>query len=85
MSAPVDDETRCAICAGPRVEDARLGCVRGRCSQRPLPDLFYAPVRAAFEYGRSVQLRARSHRFLEPTGVIWPVRTPWPADPEREA
>lgn len=47
-----DDPSRCAVCQWPLVEDARLGCVRGNCSQRPRPLNLYAPERAAKESQR---------------------------------
>ena len=46
----VDDETRCAVCGWPVVDQTMRGCVRGNCSMRPFPQWFYAPERAAREY-----------------------------------
>lgn len=41
----IDDESRCACCAWPLAATLEEGCVRGNCSQRPLPTKFYAPER----------------------------------------
>lgn len=41
----VDDVSRCACCGVPLAASVREGCVRGNCSQRPLPLNFYAPER----------------------------------------
>jgi len=42
------------ICGWPLAERSEDGCVRGNCSQRPLPPRFYDPERADREHGRSV-------------------------------
>jgi len=48
-SGGTDDITRCAWCGWPLRERFEDGCVRGNCSQRPLPTRLYAPVRAERE------------------------------------
>lgn len=54
--APLD-ENRCAVCGWPLIEGDGLnplGCVRGNCSQRPMPEPFYDRPRAERErYGAS--------------------------------
>jgi hypothetical protein len=52
--APVDDESRCAVCGWKLAESTPAGtltrgCVRGNCSLRPRPEKLYAPERAARE------------------------------------
>lgn len=42
---------RCAICGWPLAKNMAEGCVRGSCSQRPWPIIFYDPERAEREYG----------------------------------
>lgn len=49
---PVDDTSRCAVCAWPLAANAKKGCVRGNCSYRPRPDRLYAPARAERETKR---------------------------------
>src|SRR5438477_7402839 len=49
-AVPEDDESRGAVCGWPLAASADQGCTRGNCSQRPLPDRFYAPARARLEY-----------------------------------
>lgn len=56
---PPDDESRCACCAGPLAESVSEGCVRGNCSQRPLPTKFYAPDRVLREQIELKKGRAR--------------------------
>lgn len=43
------DEIRCAVCGWPLDPNGKF-CVRGNCSQRPLPSRFYDPARAKAEY-----------------------------------
>ena len=43
------DTNRCAVCGWPLQTSPLLGCVRGNCSQRPLPGWFYDPERALRE------------------------------------
>lgn len=45
-----DNITWCAICGWPLQTSVYRGCVRGNCSQRPVPNRFYAPTRAKAEY-----------------------------------
>jgi hypothetical protein len=47
---PLKDDSRCAVCAWPLAESAEKGCVRGNCSQRPLPFNVYDLERANREY-----------------------------------
>ncbi len=47
---PQRDLNRCAVCGWTLQPDRACGCVRGNCSQRPLPDRFYDPARAKEEY-----------------------------------
>lgn len=54
------DESRCAVCAWPLAESAEKGCVRGNCSQRPFPEVFYDLDRANREYGNKLGVPARS-------------------------
>lgn len=55
-----DDDTRCAVCGWTLAERPEQGCVRGNCSQRPLPDRFYAPTRARLEYAPYLDGDARA-------------------------
>lgn len=50
-TTPQEDsaEFRCAICGWPLDPNGKF-CVRGNCSQRPLPDRFYDPKRVKAEY-----------------------------------
>lgn len=50
LVTPLDDETRCAVCAWPLAESASDGCTRGSCSHRPPPARQYSPERAAREF-----------------------------------
>jgi plasmid stabilization system protein ParE len=67
---PPDDETRCAICGWSLVEQVQRGCVRGNCSLRPFPQWFYAPQRAAREYGQD--LTRFDRRATLPAGAVPP-------------
>jgi hypothetical protein len=44
------DDSRCAVCGWPLAAKVAEGCVRGNCSQRPLPRPFYDNTRAIREY-----------------------------------
>lgn len=52
-----DDPSRCAVCGWPLEESPHAGCVRGNCSQRPLPNRAYAPERGRKEYGETWPFR----------------------------
>jgi hypothetical protein len=57
---PLKDDSRCAICAWPLAESPEKGCVRGNCSQRPFPEVFYDLERANREYGNKFGVPARA-------------------------
>lgn len=59
-----DDESRCAVCAGPLSKRPQDGCVRGGCSMQPLPSRFYALRRVCQEYQEIVVDTGREHRFF---------------------
>jgi hypothetical protein len=55
--APIDDESRCAVCGW--TMEHFPGCVPGSCSLRPRPATLYAPERAAREADEVKAFRAR--------------------------
>ena len=60
---------RCAICGWPLVNGDGLnpvGCVRGNCSQRPFPELFYDYDRACVEYGKTFNFKHGRPASAEP-------------------
>ena len=63
-SDAADDETRCAVCAGPLHERREHGCVRGGCSMQPLPSRFHALQRVCLEYQQVVVDTGTEHRFF---------------------
>lgn len=46
------ESNRCAVCGWPLADSSDKGCLRGNCSQRPLPRIFFDLMRARREYGR---------------------------------
>ena len=62
-----DDQTLCAVCAAPLRQQPDEGCVRGRCSMKPLPKQFYAPSRVCVEYQQIVVFTGTEHGFY---GVV---------------
>jgi hypothetical protein len=44
------DVNRCAVCGWPLMKSLDLGCVRGNCSMRPFPKIFYDKERADEEH-----------------------------------
>lgn len=61
------DDSRCAVCGWPLDPEGKM-CLRGSCSQRPLPKVAVDPVRAVAEYeaaGHRVEFSEALARWCE--------------------
>lgn len=63
-----EDPTRCPICNWPLAGDVSQGCIKGNCSQRPIPNLNHPPRYSTEWYAMRLvidKMRERGWDYIE--------------------